>query len=50
MDDIANMKCQHHYLHLEQYFIQKTFIKIADIYVRITIPKINNLFFYINKN
>ena len=42
MKYIANKKCQLHHLHMVKYFIQLNMIKIADIYVSITIPNINN--------
>ena len=42
IEDIADIKCQIHHLHLEQYFIQGGIMVVADIYAQNTIPNINN--------
>ena len=41
MEDISDITCQIHHLHLEQYFIQQKMIKITKNYVSITILNIN---------
>ena len=41
MDDLAEMKCQLHHLHLYKHSFNNNMMKISGIYVSITIPNIN---------
>ena len=46
MDDIANIKCQLHHLHLEKYSLNKNMIKISNIYVSINVSLLQGIYIH----